>query len=530
MILYERNMQWVSKSSPYSFRVGVSDRRSFLATTSLAAAAWAASLVGGRAATVVPFSAYPFQLGVASGDPDSQGFVIWTRLAPVPLDGGGMPEIPVEVSWQVAEDEAMTRVVKKGEVIARPEWAHSVHVEVDGLRPDRWYWYQFKAGTETSAVGRSRTMPAPGAPAERLKIAFASCQHYESGHYTAYDHMSADDPDIVLHLGDYIYEKSSGKTSAVRRHGDGIILTLEAYRRRHALYRMDPSLMKMHQQVPWIVTWDDHETWNDMAGAAHRSEKELKLRAVGYQAYYEHMPLRRSALPVGPDMKLFRSVRFGDLAEFFVLDTRQYRTIQPSGKTPEKLEAAVMDPKATIMGDEQRGWLFDGLTKSGAAWNVLAQQVMMARVDREPGEKKAYSMDKWGGYETERRALLGHLKDNRINNAVVLTGDIHSNWASDLPPHPDAPDGESVATEFIGTSISSGGDGTAVPSNHEALLSENPFVKFHNKERGYVTCEITRRLWKTDFRTLPFVTKPGAPVVTKASFIVEAERPKLVKA
>ena len=513
------------------------NRRTFLAgSASFAAAAVLSTHARGAVAAAPKFSAYPFSLGVASGDPAPDGVVLWTRLAPRPLEnGGGMPPEPVEVAWQVAEDEAMTRVVQRGTATARPAWAHAVHVEVEGLRPDRWYWYQFKAGGEVSAKGRTRTMPPAGATPERLRFAFASCQKYEMGYYTAYEHMAREDLDLVVHLGDYIYETGDAN-GAVRPHGMPEIFSLDDYRNRYALYKSDPALQAAHAMAPWIVTWDDHEVSNNYAGAIHDHpeenppEKFLVRRAAGYQAYFEHMPLRRSALPSGPDMLLYRRLEFGRLASFHVLDTRQYRTDQPQGDGTKPPHPVLLDPRGTIMGDTQRAWLFDGLQRSSAAWNVLAQQVMVAPVDRTPGPVVGLSMDKWAGYEFERRRLLRHLRDRRIANPVVLTGDVHHNWANELAADPDRPDAPSVATEFVGTSISSNNDGEDQPAYLGALLAENPFVKYHNNERGYVRCEVRSQQWRTDFRTVPFVTRRGAPLQTRATYVVESGRPLLNRA
>ncbi|HVU23415.1 MAG TPA: alkaline phosphatase D family protein [Opitutus sp.] len=481
------------------------------------------------------FPAYPFALGVASGDPLPDGVVLWTRLAPSPLDGGGMPPEAVEVTWQVAEDEAMTRVVREGAAIADPAWAHSVHVEVTGLRPDRWYWYRFKAGSEVSPKGRTRTMPAAGAAAERLRFAFASCQKYESGYYTAYEHMAREDLDLVTHLGDYIYEKKSDP-EAVRPHGRPGCVTLDEYRTRYAIYKSDPALQAAHAMAPWIVTWDDHEVSNNYAGAIPQHPEQmttaqfLRRRAAAYQAYYEHQPLRMTAQPSGPDMALYRRLEFGRLASFHVLDTRQYRTDQPQGDGTKPPSPVLLDPHGTIMGSRQRRWLFDGLAHSGAAWNIVAQQVLMAKVDLKSGPEVGYSMDKWTGYEFERRRLLRHLHDRRIVNPVVITGDIHRNLANNLIADFDDLDSRSVATEFVGTSISSDGDGEDQPKRADALRAENPFVKFFNGERGYVRCEVTAREWRADYRTVPYVSRRGAPVATRASFVVEAGRPELQRA
>lgn len=508
-------------------------RRSFLiGTASFAAAALWSSRAIGAVVSAPKFSAYPFQLGIASGDPTSDGMVLWTRLAPKPLDGGGMPGDPIEVAWQVAEDEQMTRVVRRGTTIAAPEWGHSVHVEVEGLAPDRWYWYQFKAGGETSPRGRTRTLPPANSTPERLRFAFASCQHYETGLFTAYDHLAREDLDVIVHLGDYIYEGAAVE-DRVRRHNSAEIISLPDYRNRYALYKMDHALQAAHAMAPWIVTWDDHEVVNNYAGAipgrpeSMTTEAFLHRRAAAYQAYYEHMPLRRSALPHGPDMLLYRNLPFGKLASFHVLDTRQYRTDQPCGDGTRAPCDEVMDPRATLLGDGQRKWLFDGLTRSATAWNVLAQQIMVARVDRQAGPPVTHSMDQWPGYEFERRRLLKHFRERKIKNPVVLTGDIHSNWANELIADFDQLDSKVVGTEFVGTSIASGGNGLATIKTHAELLAENPFVKFHNAERGYVRCEVTQKSWRTDYRTVPFVDRPNAPLTTRASFVVESGRPKL---
>ena len=509
-------------------------RRSFLAgTASFAAAALFSNRALGAVTASPKLVGYPFTLGIASGDPVPDGVVLWTRLAPRPREpGGGMPPEPVEVGWQVAEDEAMQRVVQQGTTTAVPAWAHSVHVEVTGLRPDRWYWYRFKAAGEVSPTGRTRTPPPAGAAADRLRFAFASCQKYEIGRYTAYEHMVREDLDLVVHLGDYIYEKGDGK-NAIRPHGTPEILTLDDYRARYGLYKSDPALQAAHAMAPWIVTWDDHEVSNNYAAAIPEHPERmnpadfLRRRAAGYQAYYEHMPLRRSALPSGPDMLLYRRLVFGRLAEFNVLDTRQYRTDQPQGDGVKPPGPAVLDPQGTLLGDRQRDWLFSGLMASPAAWNILAQQIMMARVDFSPGPDEAVSMDKWTGYEFERRRVLRHLREARTANPVVITGDIHCNWANEIPPALESPGSAPVAVEFVGTSITSGGDGGEKRPQTDAVLAENPGVKFFNDERGYVRCEVTPQAWRTDYRTVAYVSRPGAPLQTRASFVVESGRPQL---
>src|SRR5258706_11181436 len=305
------------------------DRRRFL---EVLAALGAAQAVPGRAADRKPsFDSYPFTLGVASGYPRPDGFVLWTRLAPKPLEpGGGLAPGPVPMRWEVAEDERFAKLVASGAESPTQEWAHSVHAEVRGLRPDRWYWYRFLAGDAVSPVGRTRTAPAAGAAAARLRFAFASCQHYERGYYGAYKHMVADDLDLVVFLGDYIYE-SSVRINPVRVHErTDEPVTLDEYRNRYAQYRSDPDLQSAHQAFPWIVIWDDHEVDNDYADDRQEDgappEEFLLRRAAAYRAYYEHMPLPAAMRPNGPAMRIYTTLAWGSLAGFHLLDGRQYRS------------------------------------------------------------------------------------------------------------------------------------------------------------------------------------------------------------
>jgi alkaline phosphatase D len=418
--------------------------------------------------------------------------------------------------------------VQRGRATAWPQLAHAVHVEVDGLRPERWYWYRFYTGSVVSPIGRTRTLAAPGGAVDRLRFAFASCQHYETGYYTAYRHMSGEDLDLVFHLGDYIYE-DAGRTTQIRMHTGGELQSLDDYRSRYALYRLDPDLQAAHAACPWIVTMDDHEVDNDWAGDLHERGAERETfrlrRGAAFRAYYEHMPLRRTSLPAGPDMQLYRSFVHGDLAAFFVLDTRQYRTDQPCGSGNQPPCPASLDPGATLLGPAQEGWLFDGLGRSASRWNVLPQQVMMAKVDRAAGDNLALSMDQWPGYDAALTRMLQFLATARPSNPVVLTGDIHANYVNDLKV--DFRDERSpiVGTELVGTSISSGGNGSDLPEGMKHITSENPFVKFCNGQRGYVSCDLSPTRLLAHYRTLEYVTQPGAPLQTRASFVIENGRP-----
>lgn len=503
-------------------------RRFLLGSATLAGASWISGKAFGAVQRSVNFGDYPFQLGVASGDPDEHGFVIWTRLAPKPLEGGGMPDRAVAVDWEISHDQHFAKIVQRGTFDATPEVAHAVHVEVVGLEPDRWYFYRFHAGGETSPVGRARTFPARHMMPDQLRFAFASCQHLEHGYFTALGHLANEDLDLGVHLGDYIYEYE-GRDGQVRKHHGDEITSLDDYRNRLAQYHLDEDLKAAHAAMPWLVTWDDHEFDNNYAGAISEEEgvdpqEFLRRREAAYQAYFEHMPLRISALPRGPHMRLFRSATFGQLANLAVLDTRQYRTDQPNGDHLKPLVGDVHRSDAHMLGRPQEQWLKTELAQSSAVWNVLAQQVMMAPVDRVAGEEQKYSMDQWAGYDQPRRRLLSYLATQRIANPVVLTGDIHCNWVNDLKIDFDDPDAPIVATEFVGTSITSGGDGVDQRGDTPQLLEENPFVKFYNAQRGYVRCTVTPDRWTSDFQIVPYVTKRGAPLQTRATFEVEAGR------
>jgi alkaline phosphatase D len=499
-------------------------RREFLRRTGYL---FALAVAGDAPSWAAPtFLTNPFTLGVASGDPLPDGVVLWTRLAPDPLAGGGMPSERVSVEWRVASDPGMQHIVRRGRAAALPELAHSVHVELSGLESGRDYWYQFSAGSEESDIGRTRTAPAPAAGPREFRFAFASCQNYEQGLYTAYEHMAAEDLDLVVHLGDYIYE-GPGVDGRVRKHNSHEIVSLLDYRNRYALYKADPLLMRAHARFPWIVTWDDHEVDNNYAADIPEDDQPrdifLERRASAYQAYYEHMPLRRSSLPRGTRMQLYRALRFGNLVDFTVLDTRQYRTDQPCGDRNKPLCPAALDEGATLMGPQQERWLFDRLGRSAARWNVIAQQVMMAKVDRMAGPEAAYSMDQWSGYEAARNRVLSFLHKRRPANPVVITGDIHSNWVNDLKADWRELESATVGTEFVGTSISSGGNGSDIPAAVQAYLPENPIVKFHNAQRGYVRCTLTPERCTADYRVLDQVTEPGGAMTT--SFVVENGRP-----
>jgi phosphodiesterase/alkaline phosphatase D-like protein len=376
------------------------DRRRFIR---LAGGAAAAAATVGRLSSpqraVAALDEGPFALGVSSGDPAHDSVVLWTRLAPDPLDGGGMPPEPVPVRWEIAHDEAFTRIIGTGEAIADPAAAHTIHVEVAGLPPDRWLWYRFSALGAQSRVGRTRTLPAPGAKAARLRLAIASCQAWVGGPYPAYGDLAEQDVDLVLHLGDYIYETSLG--------------SLEEFRRLHALYKTSPDLREAHARFPFVVTWDDHEVINNYAagiGSSPDGRPFLERRANAYQAFYEHLPLRRSAMPSGPDALIYRRFAWGRLAEFSVLDGRQYRSDQPCG---DPFIGPVCgdeeEPDRTMLGPVQENWVIDGMRRSKARWNVLAQQTIMAPFDYDVGPDEYRALDAWDGYPAAPDRIQGEI-------------------------------------------------------------------------------------------------------------------------
>ncbi|WP_266080674.1 alkaline phosphatase D family protein [Haladaptatus caseinilyticus] len=467
----------------------------------------------------------PFQLGVASGDPLPDSVVLWTRLAPKPLQAdGGMPDQNIEVQWKLAANKKngkVQNVVQDGTVYARPEHAHSVHVEPEGLEPNTEYYYQFKVSTYQSPIGRTKTAQAPGSAVDELNFAFASCQNYPSGYYTSHQHLAEEDLDVAFHLGDYIYEGDAQGSLGRGYKPPHQCETLSDYRIRHAQHKTDPNLQDSHAAFPWILTWDDHEVENNYADEDDGAPPEefLKRRAAAYQAYWEHMPLRRKRRPDGPDLPLYRRFTFGEIAEFNVLDTRQYRDDQTSSSEEAK------DPERTILGDEQEQWLLDGFDSSSSKWNVLANQVPFAARDNnsDPDEVDFGGGDKWDGYRADRQTILDSMTEHPDLNPIVITGDVHRSYVYNLKSDFSDPDSQTVGTEYVGSSISSGGDssGTTTYGDRE----NTPWRKFYNNNRGYVRCTLTPEECRTDYRVVSTVREPTASVNTIASFLTEAGNP-----
>jgi alkaline phosphatase D len=374
--------------------------------------------------------AYPFNLGVASGDPRPGGFVLWTRLAPRPLaEGGrgGMGTQTVRVRYEVATDRRFAHIVRRGSAEATPALAHTVHPEVTGLEPDRVYYYRFNVGGHLSPVGRSRTTPV--GPTAELAYAFVSCQAWGSGYFTAYRHLAQDYLDLVVHLGDYIYEygigaNTEGRTATVPDHFAGAAVDLARYRLQYALTKSDPDLQLAHRRFPWLMTLDDHDVANDWSGE-NSAPEFLRRRAAAFRAWYEHLPVRAAQRPRGVDMQIYRRLRYGDLATFHVLDTRQYRDLQACGGDLQTNCDERLETGRTMMGAEQEAWLRQGLGASTARWDVLANQATMGQNDRESSEAQLLNMDIWDGYAANRDRVLRAAVAQGAQDLVVITGDKH---------------------------------------------------------------------------------------------------------
>ena len=465
----------------------------------------------------------PFALGVASGDPLPESVILWTRLAPEPTTGGGMPATDVPVVWEVALDADFAQIVRSGWAWATPGLAHSLHIDADGLAPDTWYWYRFRIdGQWTSPTGRTRTLPAFDARPEAFTIISATCQNYVQGFYTSHFHLAQEDVDLVAFLGDYIYEGAG--SGQARTHVGPKLRTLADYRNRYGQYRSDANLQAAHQRCPWVVTWDDHEVSNNYAGLILQAGENdvddvLALRRNAYQAYYEHMPVR---LPVPDDfghMQIYQSFDVGDLARVHVLDGRQYRSDQACGdrivRCPE-----VDDPSRTMLGIEQKQWLKENLDGAAGIWNVIAQQTVFTPIVI---QNNFVNNDQWDGYAVEQQELLTFFRD--VRNPVILTGDIHLAGLGLLPADARDPSSPVVGYEVVTTSISSNGDGTnELGDLIERAIGLVPNVRYINaRNRGYSVCHFTRERLRVEYRIVSTVLAETAEVGTDKIFEVEAD-------
>lgn len=503
-------------------------RRSLLPIL-LAAAAAPAWLRHARAADVDRFP-----LGVASGCPRPDGVVLWTRVG-----GPGLPE-QVEVQWELSRDEGFRDVVARGREIALALDAHCVRAEPQGLAPSRWYFYRWSALGQQSRAGRTRTAPALEAD-EPLRFAIASCQRWDHGLYAAWRHMAAQDLDLVLFLGDYLYENGgTAEGTRVRQHRGPRLRTLEQYRDRHAQYKGDLALQAMHARAPWILTWDDHEVDNDYAGEQGQELQPdfAQQRAAAYQAYWEHMPLPKSARPRDGTMRLFERYDWGRLARIHALDDRQYRSPQAcprpgrggSNTVPVTGCPALADPSRTLLGAVQERWLEAGWS-TAHGWNLVAQQTLMAGIEwrdpARPGEPMAWT-DGWDGYAAARDRLLAGVAERRLPGVVVLGGDVHAHFVADLRRDRRDAAGPVLATEFCGTSISSEGPSQARLAQ---AMAWNPHLRYaRSDQRGYVQFRLDRDHLHAELMAVADPRDAASAVTAAARFAVVHGRPGAVPA
>lgn len=512
------------------------NRRLFIAGA--AASGLAPALVRAQSA----WRDYPFSLGVASGDPSSDGFVIWTRIAPDPLaPDGGMPRAPIEVEWEVASDPNFRQDRIRDTVLAWPELGHSVHVEVAGLLPGRTYYYRFTVGGERSLRGMAKTLPPAGSPVDQMKFGVCGCQHYEQGFFGAYRHLAAEDLAFVYHYGDFIYEYSIDynyqaglPTRPVRSSGIRGLMNVADFRYAYAQQLGDVDLQAARSRHAFLSSYDDHEIdnnwvgdfdnwWPEWMGPTPPTPQDVfrVRKQAAMQVWYEHMPVRKALMPRGSAVALNRELRYGNLLGMQLLDTRQYRSDQPCGDGFKPACPEVADPKAEVLGREQEAWLARNLAAGGTTWNALAQQIAMMALDRRrrPEEPaKLLNLDSWAAYDVARERMLNRMAG--LKNMIVLTGDEHQNFCGDLV-HKD----RIVGSEFVATSISSGGSGSDVRAGTDQWLKFNPEVKFANDQRGYMTCEVTPDAWQTHYMVVDQVDTPKNSLSKRMTATVARDRP-----
>ncbi|MFN9808483.1 MAG: alkaline phosphatase D family protein [Deltaproteobacteria bacterium] len=429
-----------------------------------------------------------FQHGVASGDPLPRSVILWTRVS----EQTGT----VSVDWEVSGTPDFASVIATGTFETDASRDHTVKVEASGLAAATTYYYRFRAAGAVSTIGRTRT--APEGSVDRLRFAICSCASYAHGFFHGYRRIAERaDLDAVIHLGDYIYEYGTGEYGDVRDYDPPTeIVSLEDYRRRYRHYRLDADLQEAHRQHPFVTVWDDHETtdnsWSGGAATPQPDEGDWNVRlGAASQAYREWMPFRETV--EGGRLRLFRTLRYGDLVDLVMLDTRIWaRDEQAMGPR----DPAIADERRTLLGADQEAWLFEQLRNSTARWKVLCQQVMMAQLP------VFLNTDAWDGYPAQRERLLSFLADNPTgerDDVLVLTGDIHSSWASDLTTAPldpvtyDPREGRgSLAVEMVCPGISSPGAGRALEDVLRPRLAEEaPHIKYVNLwRRGYVVLDI----------------------------------------
>ena len=513
------------------------------AALACALAQWQLAPAQSQASAVPRWKSQPFALGVASGLPRPDSVLLWTRLI-TSADGDEpvAPDAALPVTWEVFADPALRQPVRSGQTRAFGSRAFSVHVPVAGLQSGRDYWYRFQCGSAVSAVGHTRTACAPHEAATRLRLALASCQHWEQGHYAAHRDIASQDLDAVVFVGDYIYEGTSANYT-IRQHGAPAPQTLAQYRQRHALYKSDPALQAAHAAHPWIMMWDDHEVVNDYADDRDQAYTDparfLRRRAAAYQAYFEHLPVwwppqtpRGSA-----SVRLHDRFVWGSLAEIWTLDCRQYRShhacadpFRGGGRMVVNCDE-LTQPDRSMLGQEQERWLDEGLKSSTRQWKLLAQttQISPTGVDAGlPGVGRATYTDAWDGYPVARRRLLESVQRSGQRNVVTLGGDVHQNVAAQLRLRPNDLQSPVLASEFVTTSITSKG---MAPGLLDQIRASNPDIAYaRSDERGYTLIQVTPKGVQAEFRTTPHPVERDASLRVQSAWAVELNRAGVIRA
>ncbi|MEN9843727.1 MAG: Alkaline phosphatase precursor [Pseudomonadota bacterium] len=537
-------------------------RRHFIHTLSTAVLSLQALTLARQAFAQVPpttppaaphWRSNPFALGVASGEPRPDAVLLWTRLYPgAPAVGESASRLQLlahfqeqsglnaqqacVVHYDVFSDEALRHRVKQGQVRTHAGRGWSVHARVTGLEPNRPYWYRFRCGEAVSPVGRTRTAPALGAATAQMRIALTSCQHYEQGYYAAHAEIAQQSLDVVLFAGDYIYESSNPKYR-IRPHTGGMPSTLDQYRERHALYKLDPDLQACHAAHPWVCTWDDHEVENDYAGIHNiryqDAESFLQRRAAAYQAYFEHMPVWPGANDHGPHQRIHSHYQWGDLVDWWMLDCRQYRNAQPC-RDPLKGGGRVVvacderdDPRRTMLGSAQEQWFSDSFKAAKAHWRLVVQSTQISSTSLPTPVGRSIFTDGWDGYPVARQRLIHTLAQAPKGTVVTLGGDVHMNVAADLRQVPNDPHSPIVAAELVTTSITSRGMGESTLAR---IREHNPDIRHaRSDERGYTLIDVQREHITATFRATPHPVQAGATLSTQAQYTLRHGEPGLAR-
>jgi alkaline phosphatase D len=510
-------------------------RRAFLHTTAAAAVSWPLTVRGLE--TPPDTQTGVFRHGVASGDPLTDRVILWTRVTPSRVQSATSP---VEVRWQVASDEGLKKVVARGTAHAALERDFTVKVDAGNLKPGATYYYAFDAGGEQSPVGRTRTLPERGT--QRLRLGQVSCSNYPTGYFNVYRRLAnRPDLDAVVHLGDYIYEFGSGRYNdpSIDRivQPANELVTLQDYRNRYAFYRTDADLQEVHRQHPFIVVWDDHEmandAWSGGAGNHAASQGDWKVRQrAAYRAYQEWLPIREST---SPDIRLYRRFGFGGLADLIMLDTRVWRDRQAQSNDA----ATLADPGRSLLGAEQEKWLSRTMRESqgsGTRWRILGQQVLFSSLTI-PG-MTVMKTDLWDGYPAARERVFDMIDSGKITDVAILTGDIHSSWALDVPRNPwtgydpNTASG-SRAVEIVAPAVSSPPMFTSA-SQRDLATALRPLARhlkfLEGESRGYVLLDITSDTLIAEWYLVPTVTERTDREARAARFVCEQGSSRLVPA